>query len=149
MLKYSTVKENGLEISYFIKSTPEEVYSAWTDAKKVVKWMGLGSVFCEEVEIDLKVGGHYRINMNTNEGVRIAKGEYKEIVLNEKLVFTWEWEGGTFKNSLVSIVFTHQDGGTLITLQHTLLPNKENTEHHTQGWEACMIKLESYLTTTS
>lgn len=149
MLTNSTVKENELEISYFIESPPEEVFSAWTDAEKLVKWMGPGSVFCEEVEIDLKVGGQYRINMNTNEGVRIAKGEYKEIVPNEKLVFTWEWEGGTFQNSLVSIVFAHQANGTLITLHHTLLPDKENTEHHTQGWEGCIIKLESYLGTTS
>jgi len=145
MLKNSTVKDNELELSYFIESTSEEVFSAWTDAEKMVKWMGPGSVVCEKVEIDLKVGGQYSINMNTDDGVRIAKGEYKEIVPNEKLVFTWEWEGGTFQNSLVSIIFTNQDNGTLISLHHTLLPNKENAEHHTQGWEGCIIKLESYL----
>ena len=149
MLINSTAKENELELSYFIESTSEEVFSAWTDADKMVKWMGPGNVVCEKVEIDLKVGGQYNINMNTDEGVRIAKGEYKEIVPNEKLVFTWEWEGGTFQNSLVSIVFTHQDNGTLISLHHTLLPNKENAQHHTQGWEGCIIKLESYLSSTA
>lgn len=115
----------------------------------MVKWMGPGNVVCEKVEIDLKVGGQYNINMNTDEGVRIAKGEYKEIVPNEKLVFAWEWEGGTYQNSLVSIVFTNQDNGTLISLHHTLLPNKENAELHTQGWEGCIIKLESYLSFTA
>ena len=149
MLKNSTVKENELELSYFIESTPEEVFSAWTDAEKLVKWMGPGDVSCEKAEIDLQVGGQYIINMSAKEGPHVAIGEYKEIVTNEKLVFTWEWEGGSFQNSLVSIVFTNQDNGTLISLHHTLLPNKENAEHHTQGWEGCIIKLESYLSFTA
>lgn len=145
MLKDSVVEENQLRITYFIDSPVKEVYSAWTDPEKISKWMGPEGVTCEEVKADLHVGGEYSINMVTPEGNRIAVGEYKEIVPNERLVFTWHWIEGTFKNSLVTVDFDEQDGGTLILLMHELLPNKEQAEHHSMGWAGCLDCLKNYL----
>ena len=145
MLKQSIVNEERLSITYFIKSSIETVYSAWTDPEKLREWMGPEGVKCEAAEIDLRIGGKYSINMNTTEGERVVEGQYKEIVPNTRLVFTWHWLDGTFKESLVTIDFSEEHDGTLISLVHELLPNKEQSEQHALGWRSCIICLEGYL----
>ncbi len=111
----------------------------------MVQWMGPGNVKCEEVNIDLQVGGKYMIKMNTDDGIATAVGEYKEIQTNEKLVFTWHWLDGTFENSIVTLLFSETASGTVLNLNHILLPDKEKAEHHAMGWNGCVEKLNDFL----
>ena len=145
MIQNSTVKDNVIEITCTFNAPVESVYEAWADPAQMVKWMGPGEVKCEEVTIDLQVGGKYMIKMNTNEGIATAIGEYKEIETNKRLVFTWHWQDGTFENSLVTLLFSKSTEGTALNLVHTLLPDAEKAEHHCQGWNGCLSKLDDFV----
>ena len=145
MTQQTRVEDNSLEITYTFNAPIEEVYSAWVEAEQMCQWMGPEGVKCEEVKIDLKVGGQYMIKMLTNEGIATAVGEYKEIQTNEKLVFSWHWLDGTFENSMVTLLFSESAEGTDLNLVHTLLPDREKAEHHTLGWNGCLGKLNNYL----
>lgn len=69
------------------------VFAAWTDPKKLARWWGPHGMTNPECEADLRVGGRYRIVMRAPNGVEYPlKGEFREIVADERLVFTIDAE---------------------------------------------------------
>lgn len=145
MIQESKVLDNSLEITCTFDAPVKKVFAALTNAEQMVNWMGPEYVTCENVEVDLRVGGKYRISMKSEQGVHIAVGEYREIETNKKLVFTWHWVDGTFENSIVTILFSETSDGTAINLNHSLLPDRENAQDHSEGWSSSITKLENYL----
>jgi uncharacterized protein YndB with AHSA1/START domain len=70
------------------------VYKAWTTPELVKRWWHANRGTCTTTEIDLRVGGVWRWVMVTESGFEVAfHGEYREIVPNEKLVYTEVYEG--------------------------------------------------------
>ena len=72
-------------------------------------------------EIDLRVGGRWRYVIMTNKGHEVAfNGEYREIVPNERIVFTEVFEGAPPEAGsevpLNTITFTETAGRTTIRL---------------------------------
>ena len=56
-------------------------------------------------EADARVGGRYRIVMRTSDGEEHdVSGVYREVVPNEKLVFTWAWRSTPERESLVTVM---------------------------------------------
>lgn len=137
--------DTQLKITKFFNSDVATVYDAWTKPALFTKWMGPGSVTCVKFESDMRVGGVYEIQMQTDEGIKIAYGEYQAIEINKKLSFTWGWRDSEVKNSLVKITFSGTEDGTELTLEHTNLPTKEAASHHKMGWDGSMEKLEQFL----
>jgi len=124
----------------------EKVYQAWTQADQMKQWMGPGTVTCESVDIDLRVGGKYSIVMVTDDCEHPnAIGEYKEIIPNQKLVFTWSWKGGDMPDTLVTVEFESIAEGTRLTLLHENFPAREASEKHTEGWTGCLSGLKDFL----
>jgi uncharacterized protein YndB with AHSA1/START domain len=60
----------SLTLTRRFSAAPEKVYAAWADPQKLVQWFGPGSVEEGSVraEIDLRVGGRYRISFRDNGG---------------------------------------------------------------------------------
>ena len=50
-----------LVVRKWIRATPERSFDAWTTPLALRKWWGPEGVECTEAEVDLRVGGHYRI----------------------------------------------------------------------------------------
>lgn len=70
------------------------VWRAYTEPDLIKRWWaGLrGNV--TSVEVDLRVGGHWRYVMQANGGFEVAfHGEYREIAPHERLVNTEAYEG--------------------------------------------------------
>lgn len=119
----------------FIQCRPETLLSFFTDPDKLARWMG------RQVLLDPSIGGKYRIDVN---GSDIAMGEYKEIILNEKIVMTWGWEKSKLVppgSSTVEFKLTPKDNGTLLVLTHYDLPATE-VAAHVQGWSHYMPRLQ-------
>ena len=49
-------------------------------------------------------------------GTASSSGIYREVIPNEKLVFTWAWKSTPERESLVKLTFKNDNGGTLMTL---------------------------------
>ena len=70
------------------------IYKAWTTPELVQRWWHANRGTCTSTEIDLRVGGKWRWVMVTDSGFEVAfHGEYREIVPNERLVYTEVYEG--------------------------------------------------------
>lgn len=92
------------------------VFDAMTKPEHVKQWYGPRSVETTRCEIDLRPGGAYRIVLRSADGQESGfKGEYREIVAPERIVYTWIYEGMPDKGTLVTDVYTERAGKTVLT----------------------------------
>jgi uncharacterized protein YndB with AHSA1/START domain len=92
-------------------------------------------------EVDLRVGGWFRVVMRSEGTVIEHAGEYREIEAPKRLVFTWSspYTGPT--PSLITIVLELDgENGTHIHLVHAELP-EEVAESHRGGWGSMLARL--------
>ena len=70
------------------------VWKAWTTPELVKRWWHANRGTVTIADIDLRVGGKWRWVMVTDSGFEVAfHGGYREIVPNERLVYTEIYEG--------------------------------------------------------
>ena len=141
-----TAVKPSLTVKRRLKAPPAKVFAAWTDPEKIKRWMGPGEIVAQRVEADARVGGRYRVEMHGPSGpAHNVSGIYREIIPNEKLVFTWSWDpapGEEPHESLVTVLLTPDAGGTLLTLIHEHLFDEESRTGHEGGWNGAFDKLE-------
>jgi len=141
----SAVKPS-LTLKRRLQAPPAKVFAAWTDPEKIMRWMGPADFTTPQAESDARVGGRYRFVMLSPDGEQhVVRGIYREVVANEKLVFTWAWDvapGDEPYESLVTVLFKPDDGGTLLTLTHERLFDEESRDGHEKGWNGSLDKLE-------
>jgi len=141
------VTKPSLTIKRRFNAPPAEVFSAWIDPEKVKRWMGPGEVKALRVENDPRTGGRYRWVMQSPDGEEHdVSGVYREVIPNEKLVFTWAWKSTPERESLVTLTFKSDSGGTLMTLTHEQFFDEEARDRHQDGWSSALEKLDKYLT---
>jgi uncharacterized protein YndB with AHSA1/START domain len=94
------------------------VYTAWTTPELVRRWWSGRRGEMTVVEMDLRVGGRWRYVMIASGGHEVAfHGEYREIVPDERIVWTEVYEGAPEGGpALVTATFTESDGRTTLTL---------------------------------
>lgn len=135
-------ERTSLQITKYIAATREKVFQAWTNPEWVSRWFAPGEMTVPLAEVDARVGGQYRIQMkNKDDETFTTSGEYQEIIPNEKLVFTWGWEGPERHESIVTIELHDKEAGTEVVLTHERLENTQSTDHHTEGWQGCLENL--------
>ena len=138
----------SLTLKRRFNASPEKVYAAWTDPQKLIRWFGPPTVVPETVkaEIDLRVGGRYRISFTAQDGEYFeAGGLYREVVPNERLVFTWAWHSTPERESLVTVALKSDGDGTLLTLHHEQLFDEAARDGHESGWIGTLDKLEKFI----
>jgi len=135
--------ETSLQVRRTFSAPPEKVFRAWTEPEALKKWCAPSEEYSTpSAEVDLKVGGKYRIVMQAPNGNQhIAAGTYRKISPPRKLVFTWFWEDGDMPETLVTLEFHDRGGATELVLTHEMFPNLEQRNHHEQGWIGCLGRL--------
>ena len=133
----------SLTIKRRLKAAPAKVFAAWTDPEKVKRWMGPGEVKAVSATCDLRVGGRYRWLMRTPSGEEHdVGGVYREVVPNEKLVFTWAWKSTPERESLVTVLIKPDGDGSLLTLTHEQFFDEDARDRHQHGWTGALDKME-------
>ena len=112
------------------------VFAFLTDPEKIIRWMGT------EATMEAHPGGLYLIN---GVGARSARGAFREVVPVHRLAYSFGWEGDELVapgSSLIEIDLIDQDdGGTLLRMTHTGLPDAEQCVRHGQGWAHYFARL--------
>ena len=133
-----------LQISRVIPATPRQVFDAWTDPAILANWFAPERSFTTIVhEIDLRVGGRYRIEMLSPDGVpHTAIGVYRDITPGTRLSFTWKWaERAEMEETLVTLDFLPHGADTELVLRHSLFLSADARDHHEKGWNGCIARL--------
>jgi uncharacterized protein YndB with AHSA1/START domain/uncharacterized glyoxalase superfamily protein PhnB len=148
MLKPKNTAGNfSLSLDRTFSAPRERVFRAWTNPDSLQKWFNPNpSYSTPRAEVDLRVGGRYKITMRSAEGNEsTVSGSYREIKTPEKLVFTWSWEGEDSEETLVTITFSEIRGKTVVNLSHAGFPDQETCEKHQWGWEGCLENFKNTL----
>jgi uncharacterized protein YndB with AHSA1/START domain len=131
-----------LQIKKFIGAKREKVFQAWTDPAYMKQWFAPGDMTTPLAECEAKVGGAYKVQMkNSKSETFTTTGTYKEFIPNEKLVFSWGWDGPERVETLVTVEFVDKDHGTEVILTHERFADQASADHHAKGWEGCLASL--------
>ena len=130
------VTPDGVIREVWVAATPETIFPFFTDAEKIVKWMGVSA------EIEARPGGIFRCQVTRQD---TARGEMVTIDPYRRIVFTWGWEGpnATVKpgESTIEITLNEENDGTRVRLHHYGL-DRAQAESHNIGWTHFMERLE-------
>lgn len=100
----------------FVKAPPARIFAAWTDPAALRQWWGPADWTLVVCDVDLRVGGGYRMVHQTPDGKRFGtSGEYLEIVPGRCLVNTFVFDGTPDRKSVDTVEFIAVPGGTLVT----------------------------------
>jgi uncharacterized protein YndB with AHSA1/START domain len=138
----------SLTLKRRLNATPAEVYAAWTDPEKIARWFAPPSVKAgtEQASVDARVGGRYRLSFTMQNGeYSEVGGIYRELVPNERLVFSWAWHSTPERESMVTVSLKPDGNGTLLTLQHEQFFDQAARDAHERGWSGMLANLENYL----
>lgn len=134
-----------LEVRREYGHPPETLFDAWTDAGGMRSWMRPGPTEDVRVEMDVRVGGAYTIEMIFADSSIVHSGEYTVVDRPRRLAFTWD--APHFETpTTVTVDFRPTDsGGTEVVLVHEGLPSKKSASDHTEGWKTILAELEAAL----
>lgn len=116
-LKVSALNDREILMTRLFDAPRDLVFDAFTKPHLIKRWLigpeGWSLPVCE---VDLKVGGSLRYVWRHTNGTDMGmSGTFREIRRPERIVhkelFDEDWTGG---ETLVTSVFTEQDGGTLM-----------------------------------
>lgn len=147
MTETSELSETSLRLERSYDASPQDVFNAWTNPEVLRRWWAVDPEGSTPIaEVDLRVGGRYRLSMEDPSGTKhTVGGEYREVSPPDRLVYSWCWEqdNGSGHVSTVTVEFQADGEGTNLVLEHTGLASVESRDQHAHGWNACLDILQS------
>jgi uncharacterized protein YndB with AHSA1/START domain len=88
-------QRRSITLSRILDAPPRLVYAAWTQPEHLGWFLNPDNPTGAPIEVDLRVGGVWRIEMVINDELRyFTGGIYRDLVPNERIVFTFGAVGG-------------------------------------------------------
>jgi uncharacterized protein YndB with AHSA1/START domain len=127
----------------FIRASPERLFEAWTTPELLRSWWGPRGVRCVGAEVDLRVGGRYRLANALDDGrVLFIHGEFEVIERPRRLVYSWALEPGPATPERVTVRFEPRaDDGTEVIVVHEHIADERTRDGHDAGWIGCLERL--------
>jgi uncharacterized protein YndB with AHSA1/START domain len=136
---------NTVKLHLVLKTKPERVFRAFTDADAMAKWLPPHGFTGKVHEMDARVGGRYRMSFtNFSTGSSHAfGGEYLEIVENERLRYSDKFEDPNLPGEMETIVDIKQVSmGTELNIVQTGIPEMIPVEACYLGWQESLMLLK-------
>jgi uncharacterized protein YndB with AHSA1/START domain len=126
---------------------PDVVFDEWLDPESLADWMCPRPARCVVVEVEPRVGGRVRFDVDDSGRLTLIVGRFLTIDRPRLLRFTWShsgWQDPTTV-SVVDVAFEPMgDDQTLMSIEHSLLP-PEGLDDHQNGWTVTADQLASRL----
>ncbi|MGO4715796.1 SRPBCC family protein [Bradyrhizobium sp. 2TAF24] len=135
----------SLTLARRLNAAPAKVFAAWTDPEKIIRWFGPAETVAGSVkaDMDVRVGGGFRISFTTVDGeYHEVGGNYREVVADQRLVFSWAWHSTPERVSVVTVTIKPDADGSLLTLNHGQFFDEAARDGHRRGWTGTLDKLE-------
>ena len=135
-------KNSFIKHTVVIKSTPEVVFTALTEANELTRW------FPTRAESDPRAGGKYKLFWDFSDASQNGsqEGEYIDFVPNKKVSYTWAADAIP---TLVTFTLSEANGETTVDLEHSTSQDgadeKKLHDDHANQWGFFLMNLKGYL----
>lgn len=145
-METTTLSKPSLTQNRRIKASPAKVFAALIEPAKIAQWFGMGDASTKTIATDPRPGGAYHFHFLGQSGeANDVMGVYREVVANERVVFTWAWKSTPERESLVTIQLSPDGEGTLLSLTHEQFFDDEARDRHNVGWGYGLDQLQAFL----
>jgi uncharacterized protein YndB with AHSA1/START domain len=135
---------NSVSLHRMLKTTPEKVYRAFTEASAIASWLPPWGFTCTVHEMNVKKGGTFKMsftNFSTGNGHSFG-GTYLELKPNEFLKYTDKFDDPNLPGEMVTQVSIKKTiAGTEIKIQQDGIPDAIPAEMCYLGWQESLEKL--------
>jgi uncharacterized protein YndB with AHSA1/START domain len=115
-LEVTTPSDREIVSTRVFDAPRELVFEAHSSCEHMRHWWGPRRYEISSCEMDFRPGGTWRIVHKGAEGeIPAFRGEFRDIVRPERIVWTFEWEGMPGHVSVQTATFEERDGKTLLT----------------------------------
>lgn len=135
---------NTVRLHRVIAAKPGKVYRAFIEADAVASWLPPFGFLCTVHELEPKVGGAHRMsfrNFTTGQSHSFG-GEYKELVPDERLVYTDRFDDPNLPGDMtVTASIRAVSVGSELTIEQKGVPDVIPIEACYLGWQESLRKL--------
>lgn len=125
------------------------VFRASTEPDELARWWGPKGFTAPGVEVDLRVGGSYRIAMQPPEGGLFhLSGEFREVDPPTRLAYTFRWEEPDPDDRETVVTLSLEDLGeaTGLIVEQGLFATEGRRALHEGGWTEALVRLQALFT---
>lgn len=122
------------------------VYLAFTEPARMLQWFGPHGFEGTTLDVDVREGGAWRGGMRGPDGVEhVASGVYREVVPNERLVFTYAWEeqGVRGHETVCRVELVDLGAQTRLVFTQGPFQTVSSAKGHEGGWSEAFERLAS------
>ena len=139
-----TPSTNTIRLHRVLRSTPEKVYRAFTDADAMSRWLPPNGFIGKVQHLDAKVGGTFKMSF-TNFGTGQSHsfgGSYLELVPHERIRYTDKFDDPNLPGEMqVTVLLKKVSCGTEVNIEQTGVPAIIPAEMCYLGWQESLIQL--------
>lgn len=136
--------DRTVRIHRVLRCPPEKVYRAFLEPGAMTKWLPPYGFTCTVHHMDARVGGTFRMsfhNFGSGNG-HSFHGEYLELVPNERIRYTDEFEDPNLPGVLeVTVSFKPVICGTELSVEQKNIPAVIPLEMCYLGWQESLLQL--------
>jgi len=138
------MSNNSVSLHRVLKANPEKVYRAFTESNAMASWLPPYGFLCTVHEMNVKVGGTYRMsfhNFSTGNGHSFG-GKYIDLKPNEFLKYSDQFEDPNLPGEMITSVWLQRVSvGTEIKVLQEGIPSVIPVEMCYLGWQESLEKL--------
>ena len=115
-LTVTTPSDREIVMTRVFDAPRDLVFEAHSSCEHMSRWWGPRRYEVAKCDLDFRPGGAWRIVHRGSDGDEHGfRGEFREIVRPERIVWTFEWEGLPGHVSVQTAEFEEHDGKTTLT----------------------------------
>jgi uncharacterized protein YndB with AHSA1/START domain len=140
----------SLDMKRALSAPRSLVFRACTEPDLLAKWWGPNGFTAPSVELDVRVGGSYRIAMQPPDGdLFYLLGEFVEVDPPARLAYTFRWEDPDpdDRETLVTLSLGDLGESTELLFTQGAFATEGRRALHDQGWTDGLDRLDELLST--
>ena len=133
-----------VELHRILRTTPDKIYRAFTDAAALAKWLPPYGFTCTVEHLEAKVGGTFRMSFSnfTSGNGHSFGGEYKELVPGELVRYTDKFDDPNLPGEMqVTVKLKPVLVGTEVHITQAGIPEVIPVEMCYLGWQESLLQL--------
>jgi uncharacterized protein YndB with AHSA1/START domain len=138
------MSNNSVQLHRVIKTTPEKLYRAFTEANALASWLPPYGYVCVVHEMNARVDGTYKMsfsNFSTGSSHSFG-GKFIELKSNEFLKYTDKFDNPDLPGEMITSVWLKKVSvGTELTVVQENIPTDIPAEMCYLGWQDSLEKL--------